>query len=121
VGQKCTALLIIALSDDERPIIMDQPEDALDTPSVYDDVTVRLRSKKSDRQFILTTHNSTVAVASDTDMYHVLMASAAQGDLAVTGAMDRPVVMTQVIQHLEGGPKPFAIKSKKYTSSVSAG
>jgi len=34
VGQKCTALLLIALSEGSMPIIIDQPEDALDVATV---------------------------------------------------------------------------------------
>jgi len=114
VGQKCTALLIIALVDGTRPIIIDQPEDALDITSVYEDVTLQLRSRKNSRQFILTTHNPTVAVAGDSDQFHVLRATASQAELLIEGAIDRPIVREAVIQHLEGGREPFALKSKKY-------
>jgi predicted ATP-dependent endonuclease of OLD family len=119
VGQKCTALLIIALADGERPIIIDQPEDALDITSVYEDVALQLRSRKQSRQFIVTTHNPTVAVAADSDQFHVLKASASLARLATEGAIDRPVVRDAVIQHLEGGPESFALKTKKYGLPVS--
>ena len=114
VGQKCAALLIIALADGTRPILIDQPEDALDITSVYEDVTLQLRERKHARQFIVTTHNPTVAVASDTDQFHVLSATASQASLSTAGAIDRPVVRRAVIQHLEGGEEPFALKTKKY-------
>ena len=114
VGQKCTALLIIALAEGTRPIIIDQPEDALDITSVYQDVTLQLRERKHARQFIVTTHNPTVAVAADTDQFHVLSATASQASLTTEGAIDRPIVRKAVIQHLEGGEEPFALKTKKY-------
>ncbi|MDB4905258.1 MAG: hypothetical protein JWO05_42 [Gemmatimonadetes bacterium] len=119
IGQKCTALLIIALAEGTRPIVIDQPEDALDITSVYQDVTLQIRERKSNRQFILTTHNPTVAVASDTDRYHVLTASASQALLATHGAMDRPVVKDAVIQHLEGGTASFSLKTRKYGMKIS--
>ena len=118
IGQKCTALLIIALADGTRPIIIDQPEDALDITSVYEDVTLQLRARKSVRQFILTTHNPTVAVAGDSDQFHVLTASASHAQLGGLGAIDRLEVREAVIQHLEGGRAPFALKSKKYGLAV---
>jgi len=114
VGQKCTALLIIALADGTRPIVIDQPEDALDITSVYQDVTLQLREHKQTRQFIVTTHNPTVAVAADSDQFHVLSATASQASLTTEGAIDRLVVRKAVIQHLEGGEEPFALKTKKY-------
>src|SRR5687768_6952344 len=107
VGQKCTALLIIALVEGTRPILIDQPEDALDITSVYEDVTLQLRSRKNSRQFILTTHNPTVAVAGDSDQFHVLKATATRAELASIGAIDRSSVRDAVIQHLEGGKEPF--------------
>jgi hypothetical protein len=118
MGQKCTALLIIALSESNRPVVIDQPEDALDITSVYNDVTLQLRGRKHARQFILTTHNPTVAVASDTDEFHVLRASATEGEVSVQGAIDRPKVRHEIIQHLEGGVEPFRLKTKKYDLQV---
>jgi len=114
VGQKCTALLIIALSEGTRPIIIDQPEDSLDNPSVYEDVVLKLRAGKEKRQFILTTHNSSVGVASDSDKFIILKSTAIQGNVECLGAIDRPKVRSEIIDHLEGGPDPYKLKSKKY-------
>ena len=80
VGQKCTALMLIALSEGQLPIIIDQPEDALDVATVYRDVVQRLRTGKDQRQFIITTHNPNVAVSSDSDKFHVLKGTAATGE-----------------------------------------
>lgn len=114
IGQKCTALLIIALVEGDRPVIIDQPEDALDIRSVFEDITLKMRRRKGTRQFIVTTHNPTVAVAGDTDQFHVLEATSEAAKVAVRGAMDREIVRDEVIQHLEGGVIPFDLKSKKY-------
>lgn len=114
VGQKCTALLIIALSEGVRPIIIDQPEDSLDIPSIYEDIVSKLRLTKEKRQFILTTHNSSVSVASDSDKFIILRSSAAQGDIECCGAIDRKEVRQEVIRHLEGGADPYKLKNKKY-------
>ena len=114
VGQKCTALLIIALSEGTRPIIIDQPEDSLDNPSVYEDIVSKLRKGKEKRQFILTTHNSSVGVASDSDMFIILRSTAKQGYIECFGAIDRSKVRSEIIKHLEGGPNPYKLKSKKY-------
>lgn len=114
VGQKCTALLIIALSEGECPIIIDQPEDSLDNPSIYKDVVAKLRSGKEKRQFILTTHNSSVGVASDSDNFIILKSTANQGSISCCGAIDRKSVHNEIVDHLEGGEKPYSIKNKKY-------
>jgi PHP family Zn ribbon phosphoesterase len=114
MGQKCTALLIIALTEGKMPVIIDQPEDALDIPSIYQDVALQLRGHKDNRQFILTTHNPTVAVAADSDKFHVLKGTATSGQIMSQGAIEREEVRGQVIQHLEGGTESFTLKTRKY-------
>lgn len=113
-GQKCTALLIIALSEGTRPVIIDQPEDSLDTTSVYEDIVTKLRLGKERRQFILTTHNASVGVASDSDNFIVLKSTSSRGTVECYGSIDREKVKKEVIQHLEGGPLPYGLRHKKY-------
>jgi len=114
VGQKCSALIIIALTEGRIPIIIDQPEDSLDISSVYSDVTLKLRSQKEKRQFILTTHNSSVAVASDSDKFVIIKSTANSGEIVCVGALDNVPVKDEVIEHLEGGNDPYKLRNKKY-------
>lgn len=114
VGQKCTALLIIALCEGSMPVVIDQPEDALDIASVWEDVSKKLRRGKDTRQFILTTHNSSVAVGSDSDKFIILQAGANSGKVIYTGAIDDPDVRQSVIDHLEGGNEPYNLRAHKY-------
>jgi len=114
VGQKCTALLSIALSEGTMPIIVDQPEDALDVATIYFDVVPLLRDRKENRQFILTTHNPNIAVSSDSDKYHVLKATEARGEIVCCGAIDIENVRAAVIDHLEGGTVSYTLRGKKY-------
>lgn len=114
VGQKCTALLIIALCDGTMPIVIDQPEDALDIISVWEDIAKKLRRGKNSRQFILTTHNSSVAVSADSDQFIVLRGTANTGKVVAAGAIDRPDVKEAVIKHMEGGEEPYLLRSRKY-------
>ena len=79
VGQKCTAMLMIALSEGSAPVVIDQPEDSLDIRSIWEDICSRIRGGKERRQFIFTTHNSSVAVASDSDKFLILEGNAVQG------------------------------------------
>ena len=117
IGQKCTALLIIALCDGDMPVVIDQPEDALDIISVWEDIAKKLRRGKNTRQFILTTHNSSVAVAADSDQFIVLKAGASSGRVVAAGAIDRPEVRKAVIEHMEGGEEPIRLRLKKYNLS----
>jgi hypothetical protein len=120
VGQKCTALLIIALCDGTMPVLIDQPEDALDIVSVWEDIAQKLRKGKDARQFILTTHNSSIAVSADSDQFIVLEeAGGDHGKVLAAGAIDRPEVRRAVIKRLEGGDKPYKLRSRKYNIPVS--
>ncbi len=114
VGQKCTALLIIALSQGNRPVVVDHPEDSLDVSSVYEDIVSKLREGKERRQFILTTHNSSVGVASDSDNFIVLKSDASRAFIKCYGAIDRLAVKKEIIDHLEGGPTPYHLRNRKY-------
>ena len=113
-GQKCTAMLIIALSDGCQPIIIDQPEDSLDIKSVWIDMCKRLRIDKNNRQFVFTTHNSSLAVASDTDRYLIVEGGAASGMFVSAGSMDEPGMNNEVIKYLEGDLAAYNLKAEKY-------
>ena len=115
MGQKCTALVIIALSEGVWPIIIDQPEDALDIRTVWEDVSQKLRSNKTNRQFILTTHNNTVAVSSDTDMMIYLESDAVSAKLTCLGGIE--CAKREAIEVLEGGDIPYQLKDWKSTTS----
>jgi len=114
VGQKAVALLIIALSDGTFPIVIDQPEDSLDLRSIWDDVCCKLRDTKEKRQFIFTTHNSSVAVASDSDKFTILQADAVRGSVLYSGSINRKEIKKEVIDYLEGGPDTYKQKKQKY-------
>lgn len=114
VGQKAVALLIIALSEGNFPIVIDQPEDSLDLRSIWEDVCRKLRMSKDQRQFIFTTHNSSVAVASDTDMFTILQADANHGRVLHSGSINRGEIKKEVIDYLEGGPDTYEKKRQKY-------
>jgi len=113
-GQKCTAMIILALSEGVMPIIIDQPEDSLDIRAIWDDMCSKLRSKKEVRQFIFTTHNASIAVASDTDKFIVMTASATKGEIVFSGAIDNEDVRSEVIKYLEGGLTTYKLKYLKY-------
>lgn len=114
IGQKCTAMLIIALSQGEMPVVIDQPEDSLDLKTIWDDMCNKIRDNKDKRQFIFTTHNSSLAVASDTDKYIVINSTANSGKIVNSGAIDTKEVKENVVDYLEGTEKTYIKKYKKY-------
>jgi hypothetical protein len=118
VGQKCTAMLMIALSEGMCPVVIDQPEDSLDIRSIWDDICSRIRQGKERRQFIFTTHNSSVAVASDSDKFIILEGSATHSNILFSGSMDHAPVSQEVLNYLEGGVPTYRAKYRKYGADV---
>jgi len=59
--------LILAESDDTWPLLIDQPEDDLDSRSIYDEVVPFLKEKKKERQIIMVSHNANLVVGSDSE------------------------------------------------------
>lgn len=114
VGQKCTALLVMTLTDGQMPVVIDQPEDSLDIRSIWEDICAKVRDNKNQRQFIFTTHNSSVAVASDTDNFIILEADSDKGRVVFSGSMDSADVGAEVLKYLEGGTDPYRKKFLKY-------
>ena len=51
-------LLYLAIDrEDDRPLIIDQPEENLDPKSVFDELVERFREARLQRQIIIVTHN----------------------------------------------------------------
>ena len=114
MGQKADALIMIALGDGAMPVVIDQPEDALDIPSIWTDICSRLRISKHVRQFVFTTHNSSISVSSDSDQFIVFEADGKRGWVARSGSIDEQVIKDDVVGHLEGGYSSYELKRKKY-------
>jgi len=114
LGAKCTAIIYIAMVGDECPLIIDQPEDALDTLSIFDVIVKKLREEKEKRQFILATHNPNILVAADAELSLVLRASARSGIIQSGGGLDRPFTRDLLLLNLEGGKEAFMMRNQKY-------
>ncbi len=59
--------LILGESDDEWPLLIDQPEDDLDSRSIYDHIVPFLKKKKKERQIIMVSHNANLVIGSDSE------------------------------------------------------
>ena len=114
VGSKCTAILSVALVEGNYPLIVDQPEDSLDNPFVFEQIVKTLRRSKTGRQYLFATHNPNVAVASDAELIYCLTATASRGSIDKHGSIDQVSTRDRVVANLEGGKNAFALRSQKY-------
>jgi len=114
VGGKGTVIISLALIEGQSPLVIDQPEEPLDTLAIHDQVVGTLRREKDDRQFIFTTHNPNVAVGGDAELSHILEASADRGSIKSSGGVDKEETNRLLLHHLEGGGVAFDLRAKKY-------
>jgi hypothetical protein len=113
-GQKGTVILELAMIEGAGPLVIDHPEEPLDTQSIYGQVVSALRLGKDTRQYIFTTHNANVAVGADAELSHVLGATADKGIIESSGGVDHQETNRLLLLHLEGGPDALRRRIKKY-------
>ncbi|MFC5008727.1 PHP domain-containing protein [Dactylosporangium cerinum] len=117
-GQKCTAILIIALADGTDPLIIDQPEDALHAPWIEEYLVAKLRDLRGSRQYIFATRSPGLVVSADAEMIITLISDASNGVVEATGSLERHDLNVLTLYHLEGGPVPFKRRTVKLGSSM---
>ncbi|MDF2461797.1 MAG: hypothetical protein K0Q43_32 [Ramlibacter sp.] len=120
-GTRGIVLLLLYLSidaEDDRPLIIDQPEENLDPQSVFEELVTRFREAKKRRQIIIVTHNANLVVNTDADQ--VIVASCGRhrpGQLPEIsyecGGLENPVIRRRVCDILEGGERAFKERARR--------
>jgi hypothetical protein len=106
-------LLYLALDDgDDRPLIIDQPEENLDPKSVFDELVGLFVRAKGKRQVIMVTHNANLVVNTDADQIIIAEAGPHRpGELPpityVSGGSESSHIRKAVCDILEGGERAF--------------
>ncbi len=112
-------LLYLALDDsDDRPLIIDQPEENLDPKSVFDELVALFIDAKAKRQVIIVTHNANLVINTDADQ--IIVAEAGQhpsGGLPpisyVAGGLENAPIRKAVCDILEGGEAAFRERARR--------
>lgn len=120
-GTRGIVLLLLYLAidrDDDRPLIIDQPEENLDPKSIFDELVQRFRKAKQRRQIIIVTHNANLVVNTDADQ--VIVAACGphrRGSLPeityTSGGLENPEIRRLVCEILEGGETAFRERAKR--------
>lgn len=112
-------LLYLALDDaDDRPLIIDQPEENLDPQSVFVELVSLFINAKSKRQVIMVTHNANLVINTDADQVIVAHAgSHAAGGLPMieysSGGLEDAEIRRKVCDILEGGEDAFRERARR--------
>ena len=114
-GQQVNLLLSLLLeTNDERPLVIDQPEDELDNRFLFETMLPTLKRLKGRRQIIVATHNANIVVNGDADQVIQLEATADRGHIARSGAIEEPAVRDAIVQTVDGGDEAFRLRRLKY-------
>lgn len=109
-------LLYLFIDMDDKPLIIDQPEENLDNESVYKYLVSFIRQAKKKRQIVIVTHNPNLAVVCDADQV-IRMNIDKQNKNTVTfvsGAIENPIMNKQIVDVLEGTYPAFHNRDCKY-------
>ena len=112
-------LLYLALDDaDDRPLIIDQPEENLDPKSIFDELVNLFLDAKSKRQVIMVTHNANLVVNTDADQIIIAQAGPHRpGELPpisyLSGGLENSHIRKAVCDILEGGERAFQERARR--------
>jgi AAA domain, putative AbiEii toxin, Type IV TA system len=112
-------LLYLSLDDgDDRPLIIDQPEENLDPKSVFDELVDLFIQAKSKRQIIMVTHNANLVINTDADQ--IIIAESGphpHGALPpityYAGGLEEENIRSAVCNILEGGEDAFRERARR--------
>ncbi|MDR7855743.1 Spaf_1101 family AAA-like ATPase [Tissierella sp.] len=119
LGQKVVAMLdfILGYSDyaeDYRPLLIDQPEDNLDSQYIYKNLVFQLRKAKTTRQIIIATHNATIVTNAMADQVCVMKSDGEFGWVEALGYPSEKKIKINILNYLEGGIDSFKHKKSIY-------
>ncbi len=115
LGQQQSILLAILLqSNSTNPLLIDQPEDNLDSEFIYKTIVDNLRKIKEKRQIIIVTHNPNIAVLGDAELIIPLKSTSVKTHITDRGSIDRAEIRGLCCDILEGGKQAFISRQKLY-------
>lgn len=102
-GERTAGMLGLLLALNDIPLIIDQPEDDLDTKLISNFVVDGFKKLKQKRQLIIVTHNPNIAVNANSD--NIIHMDYANGQVIVAGnnALQDKQIRNAVCEVMEGG------------------
>lgn len=117
-GQRATAVVIMLLLFDNKPIIIDEPETHLDQRFIANELVDIIKQVKQNRQIIFATHNANIVVGADAEQIYVLktdentkLTSFEQMSIEDVYEQDKQAEL----MCLEGSKEAFQNREKKYS------
>lgn len=116
-GQQATALLTVLLNQNGAPLIIDQPEDDIDS-KLSPDIVRQIWEAKSRRQLIFASHNANFVVNGDAELVvccdYLKAGDQTRGTIKNVGAIDKASIKEEITLVTEGGKDAFKLRKEKY-------
>lgn len=112
-GQKTSAILALILAYGETSLILDQPEDDLDSQLINSLIVNSVKKGKKNRQIIIVTHNANIPVNADSE-WVVTMNDTKKIGVKNTGSVDDINIKEEICRVMEGGEKAFKSRAYRY-------
>ena len=112
-GQQTAALLAFVLGFGAEPIVLDQPEDDLDSTLIYELLVARFRETKPMRQLILVTHNPNIVVHGDAEYVPLTSSARFQTAISREGGLQEDEIREEICRVMEGGREAFESRYKR--------
>jgi energy-coupling factor transporter ATP-binding protein EcfA2 len=130
-GQRSAAMLSFVLHHGTEPLVLDQPEDDLDTEWITQLVVRQLRTSRWTRQLIVVTHNANIPVNADAERT-IVLENAGRGITIRTsppegvgsnphehcGPLEDALVRADIQQIMEGGIDAFVRRERRYNNEL---
>lgn len=117
LGQRASSLLLLLLTQENTPVIMDQPEDDLDNQTIYEGLIKRIIELKSKRQIVFATHNPNIPVLGDCEQV-VIFKSDNEKIKTEHGSIDREYIQKSIVDIMEGGKEAFIKRQEIYNQWI---
>lgn len=132
-GQRTAAMLAFVLHHGREPLVLDQPEDDLDSEWISKLVVKELRQSRWHRQLIVVSHNANIPVLGDAEQ--VIALENVNGALRVrcseevtpsqgirrilhVGPVEDQLVRNDIQSIMEGGVAAFVTREQKYNNET---
>lgn len=134
-GQRTAAMLAFVLHHGKEPLVLDQPEDDLDSEWIFKLVVKELRQSRWHRQLIVVSHNANIPVLGDAEQVIALenrsgklaircttevLADGSQTVIPHVGPVESPHVRKDIQAIMEGGVAAFVLREQKYNNETRA-
>jgi len=116
-GQQATALFTVLLNQEGAPLIIDQPEDDIDSKLVKE-IIEKIWKAKGKRQLIFASHNANFVVNGDAELViccdYIKAGDQTQGTIKAAGAIDNTIIREEITLVTEGGREAFKLRKDMY-------